>query len=84
MAFKNKKRLLYLIRKERTRKKIKGSEERPRLNVFKSCKHIYAQIIVDSSGRTLVSASTMDKGIKTKIKNTGNIEAAKKIGRAHV
>lgn len=55
---KNKKRLK---RKVRIRKKLTGTTERPRLCVFRSTKHIYAQIIDDTSGKTLVSASTMDK-----------------------
>ncbi len=55
---KNKKRLK---RKVRIRKRLTGTTERPRLSVFRSAKHIYAQIIDDTSGKTLVSASTMDK-----------------------
>jgi large subunit ribosomal protein L18 len=55
---KNKKRLK---RKVRIRKRLTGTTERPRLSVFRSAKHIYAQIIDDTSGKTLASASTMDK-----------------------
>jgi large subunit ribosomal protein L18 len=62
------------------RKKIRGTEQRPRLSVFRSTRHIYAQIIVDSSGETLASASTMCREIRQKEKRTGNIEAAKKVG----
>lgn len=57
-----------LRRKQRVRKKIFGTPERPRLSVYKSCKHIYAQIIDDTIGHTLVSASSLSKEIKDKIK----------------
>ena len=66
------------IRHERVRKKISGTPERPRLCVFRSNKHIYAQIIDDINGVTLVSASTMDKDFDG---YGGNKEAAKKIGK---
>ena len=62
----------------RVRTKVSGTAERPRLNVFRSNKHIYAQIIDDVTGRTLVSASTMDKDLN--ITATGNAEAAATIG----
>ena len=61
-------------RHERIRKNISGTNEVPRLNVFRSAKHITAQIIDDEAGNTLVSASSMDNG--------GNVEAAKKVGEA--
>lgn len=64
----------------RVRKKVSGMPERPRLNIFKSLKHIYAQVIDDNSGRTLVSASSIDKEIKGKISGGGNINAAKGVG----
>lgn len=62
----------------RIRNKISGTEAKPRLNVFRSAKHIYAQIIDDVSGKTLVSASSMDKGFEGL---GANKEAAKKIGQ---
>ena len=62
----------------RIRRKIKGNEERPRLAVFRSVAHIYAQVIDDSKGATLVSASSVDKGGRT---NGGNVAAAKAIGK---
>ena len=69
------------IRKHvRVRKKIKGTPERPRLNVYRSLGHMYAQIIDDTTGTTLVSASTLDKEIKGKNKSGGNKEAAKEVG----
>ncbi len=63
------------------RKKVRGTEERPRLNVYRSLKHMYAQIIVDTRGETLVSASTLSKELRGKLKSTGNVEAAKEVGR---
>lgn len=68
-------------RHRRIRKKIYGTPQRPRLNIFRSLKHIYAQIIDDSSNSTLVSASSMDKELKGTLGSGGNIEAAKNIGR---
>ena len=70
----NKKRL---IRHKRVRAKISGTAERPRLNVFRSAMHIYAQIIDDVAGNTLVAANTTEKGFEG---NGGNKEAAKKVG----
>ena len=64
----------------RVRAKVTGTAERPRLNVFRSSKHIYAQIIDDVTGTTLVSASTLDKDLN--IASTGNVEAAKAVGAA--
>lgn len=76
-ADKNKARLR---RHTRVRKKISGTAERPRLNVFRSEKHIYAQLIDDVKGVTLASASTIDKELRDQIENGGNIEAARKVG----
>lgn len=67
-------------RKVRVRKKVKGTTERPRLNVFKSARHIYAQIIDDSKGSTLVAASSMSESA-TDISNGGNISAASFVGK---
>ncbi|MCX7883964.1 MAG: 50S ribosomal protein L18 [Caloramator sp.] len=64
----------------RVRKKVYGTNERPRLNVFRSEKHIYAQIIDDDLGNTLVAASSLDKEIKKKIGAGSNKEAAKAVG----
>jgi large subunit ribosomal protein L18 len=64
------------------RKRIRGTAERPRLTVFRSLKHTYAQVIDDSIGRTLVSASTLDKDLAGSLKYGGNIEAATAIGKA--
>ena len=62
------------------RRKIVGTAERPRLSVYRSLKNIFVQIIDDNAGKTLVSASTIEKGSKTE--NGSNIEAAKKVGEA--
>ena len=69
------------IRHERVRKKISGTADRPRLCVYRSNAHIYAQIIDDSQGFTLVSASTLEKDIKTGLPYGGNIEGAKSVGK---
>lgn len=69
-----------LRRHMRSRYKIVGSSERPRLNVFRSEKNIYAQIIDDSLGKTLVAASSLDKELKGTIKAGSNKEAAKAVG----
>lgn len=70
------------LRHKRLRKHLNGTVERPRLSVFRSLKHIYAQIIDDGTGKTLVSASTVDKSLSSQLKNTGSTDAAKKIGQA--
>ena len=67
-----------LKRHKRVRGKISGTPERPRLNVFRSKTNIYAQIIDDVNGKTLVSASSLEKGFEG---NGGNIAAAKKVGQ---
>lgn len=69
------------IRHLRVRKNIYGTAERPRLNVFRSEKHIYAQVINDDLGTTLVAASSLDPELKGQIKNGGNVEAAKLVGQ---
>ena len=63
---------------QRIRRKLSGTPERPRLAIFRSVAHIYAQVIDDSKGTTIVSASSVDKGGKT---NGGNVAAAKTIGK---
>ncbi len=65
-------------RHARVRARLSGTEARPRLNVFRSNKHIYAQLIDDVNGVTLASASTLDKDLG--VEGTGNIEAAQKVG----
>lgn len=70
----------WLRRKRRVRKKNKGSPERPRLNVYRSNKHIYAQVIDDTSGKTHVCASTLSPELKGSLKHSVNIKTAKKVG----
>jgi large subunit ribosomal protein L18 len=71
-----------LKRQVRVRKKIKGNAERPRLNVFKSANHIYAQLIDDTTGVTLVAASTLADGVATAGAHTGNKASATAVGTA--
>lgn len=69
-------------RQFRVRKRIHGNAERPRLTVFRSHKHTYAQVIDDAAGRTLAAASTADKDLRSQIKFGGNKSAAQAIGKA--
>jgi large subunit ribosomal protein L18 len=70
------------IRKhQRVRRKVKGSSEQPRLNVFRSLTNIYAQIIDDAAGHTLVSASTLDEALKSVVKSRSSKEAAREVGK---
>ena len=66
----------------RVRKKVTGTSVRPRLNVYRSLEHIYAQIIDDEAGRTVVSASTIDKSLKADLADKGPQEQAKLVGIA--
>jgi len=70
-----------LRRKKSIRKRLSGDTERPRLCVFRSAKHIYAQLVDDNSGHTLVSASTVEKEVKEKSKFSNKVEAADFIGQ---
>jgi large subunit ribosomal protein L18 len=65
----------------RVRKNLSGTQQRPRLNVFRSLNHIYAQIINDETGTTIVSASTMDKEVSAMLTYGGNINAAQVVGK---
>jgi large subunit ribosomal protein L18 len=65
----------------RVRTRVTGTPERPRLNVYRSVAHIYAQVIDDRSGKTLVSASSVDKDTKKGLKGGGNIASAKAVGK---
>ena len=64
---------------ERIRKRLRGAPERPRLSVFRSLNHIYAQVIDDRSGKTLASASSTEKGAS--LKSGGNLAGAKEVGK---
>ncbi len=67
-------------RHRRVRTKVQGTAERPRLNVFRSSKHIYGQVIDDQVGETLVAASSIDSELRSELKHGGNREAARKVG----
>ncbi len=69
------------IRKARVRKRLARSLVRPRLSIFRSNKHLYAQIIDDRNQKTLVCASTLSKEVKGKIKKTTTMDAAKEVGQ---
>ena len=66
----------------RMRRKVAGTVERPRLCVFRSLHHLYAQVVDDRSGRTLASASSLDKETRKQLKGGGNVAAAKVVGKA--
>jgi len=68
-------------RKLRIRKKISGTPSRPRLTVFRSAKHIYAQVIDDTTGRTLAHASTLSKDLEGTISEGTKTDGAKKVGQ---
>jgi large subunit ribosomal protein L18 len=69
-------------RHERIRKHLAGTSQRPRLSVFRSLSDIYAQVIDDQSGHTLVSASSIDQELRTKVKGLKKTEQAKLVGKA--
>ena len=77
---KKKTKKLYIQQKKRYLKKIVGSLEKPRLAVFRSHKHIYAQLIDDKHGRTLAFSSTLDKKVSEQLKSTSTQEAAFLVG----
>ena len=66
--------------KTRIRGRVSGTAERPRLTIFKSLKRIYVQVVDDTKGVTLASASSLEKDLRSKLKNGANIEAAKAVG----
>lgn len=69
-------------RKLRIRQKISGTSEQPRLSVFRSAKHIYAQVVDDVSGSTLAHASTLSRDVRTDVTEATKSDAAKKVGQA--
>ncbi len=69
-------------RRARIRRKLAGTSERPRLTVYKSLKHMYAQLVDDTTGKTLVSVGTTSKALKDEVKDDDKTAAAKKVGAA--
>ena len=65
----------------RLRRRVRGVAHAPRLNVFRSSSHIYAQVVDDTQGTTLVSASSLDKEVRETLKSGGNVAAAKVVGQ---
>ena len=80
MTFIKKKRMSHLRRRKRVRQKISGTGNRPRLAVFRSLKHIYAQLINDELGETVAEASTLSPELKESLSTGGNIAAAESVG----
>jgi large subunit ribosomal protein L18 len=80
LAVKSERLVKRFRRKQSIRKRITGSGDRPRLSIFRTSSHMYAQIVDDTSGNTIASASTLSKELKGKLKVSGNVEAAKKVG----
>jgi len=70
-----------LRRQVRIRKKVKGTAERPRLTVFRSLNHIYAQLVDDLSGRTILTVSSLDKAVVPKGDAKGKLDASKRVGK---
>jgi large subunit ribosomal protein L18 len=70
-----------LKRKRRIRQRVRGGPDRPRLNVFRTSRHMYAQVIDDVNGRTLVAVSTLSAEVREQEKAKGKIEYAKRVGR---
>lgn len=71
-----------IARRRRVRRVVRGSDLRPRLAVYRSLHHIYAQVISDQAGRTLATASTLDAEVRSALKNLRNLEAARAVGKA--
>lgn len=71
-----------LRRKRHIRRTLRGTAARPRVSVYRSLSHIYAQIIDDDRGATLCASSTLDKDLKAQLKGTGNVSAAQAVGKA--
>ena len=77
----NPRALSRLKRKKRIRKKITGTPEMPRLSVFRSTKHIYAQVIDDTAGQTITAASTLDADVKSNTEAKGKVGVAQLVGK---
>jgi large subunit ribosomal protein L18 len=80
MAILRSRNKLRVRRHDRIRKRLKGSAERPRLSVFRSLHHVYAQVIDDATGRTVVAASTREKAVADGLKSKASTAAAQRVG----
>ena len=67
-------------RRDRVRRTVRGTETRPRLSVFRSDKHVYAQVVVDTDGRTVLAVSTLSPELRQQLKKTTDVSAAKQVG----
>jgi large subunit ribosomal protein L18 len=81
MSQKNQRETARQNRKGRIRKRIFGTEQRPRLSVFRSAKHIYAQLVIDSTGSTILAASTLSPDLRAEIGDLDKSNAAKRVGQ---
>jgi large subunit ribosomal protein L18 len=77
---KDPRRLARERRQERVRKTIRGTDARPRLCVFRSERHVYAQVVSDAAGRTIASASSLSPELRGTLRRTSDVEAAKQVG----
>ena|SRR6202035_618203 len=69
-------------RKLRIRQRMNGTSERPRMSVFRSAKHIYAQVVDDTAGKTLAHSSTLSREVRSDVPEANKLDAAKKVGQA--
>jgi len=67
-------------RRARVRDRVRGTDERPRLSVFRSDRHVYAQVVVDTSGKTVLAVSTLSPELRSQLKKTADVAAAKQVG----
>ena len=67
-------------RRVRVRARVRGTDERPRLSVFRSDRHIYAQVVIDTAGKTVLAVSTLSPELRGQLKKTTNVDAAKQVG----
>jgi large subunit ribosomal protein L18 len=67
-------------RRDRVRRRVRGTDERPRLSVFRSDRHLYVQVVTDTSNRTLLAVSTLSPELKEQLKKTADVSAAKQVG----